>query len=196
MRHNSLSILKFCMFIFYLNHIMACIFFLIGDLEFKNGRKSWLEVDNVYTEDPSVAYLYAFYWSLMTITTIGYGDVHPISPAGRFFGLIAMVIGATVFAYGVTNVLEMMSAMNQQEQAFREKMDRISSYMTFRNLPKGLKEDVREFFHYTHSTKTEKRMLKVEKEIDDKVANFDAKARNFFVQFTETFAKSEKKDLK
>ena len=165
MRHNSISIIKFILFIFYLNHIMSCIFYLIGDIEFSNGRKSWLEMDDLYTAESSMGYLYAFYWSLMTITTIGYGDIHPVSPPGRIFGLVAMMIGATVFAYGVTNVLEMMSAMNQQEQAFREKMDRISSYMNFRNLPKGLKSEVREFFHYTHSTKTEKRMLEVEKEI-------------------------------
>ena len=165
MRHNSISILKFVLFIFYLNHILACVFYLIGDLEFQAGRRSWLEFDNLYTSGPSLSYLHAFYWSLMTITTIGYGDIHPVSPPGRLFGLLAMMIGATVFAYGVTNVLEMVSAMNQQEHAFREKMDRISSYMTFRNLPKGLRNEIREFFHYTHSTKTEKRMLEVENEI-------------------------------
>ena len=83
---------------------MSCIFYLIGDIEFSNGRKSWLEMDDLYTAESSMGYLYAFYWSLMTITTIGYGDIHPVSPPGRIFGLVAMMIGATVFAYGVTNV--------------------------------------------------------------------------------------------
>ena len=69
MRHNSISILKFVLFIFYLNHILACVFYLIGDLEFQAGRRSWLEFDNLYTSGPSLSYLHAFYWSLMTITT-------------------------------------------------------------------------------------------------------------------------------
>lgn len=101
----------------------------------------------------------------MTTTTIGYGDVHPVSATGRMFGLVAMAIGACVFSYGVTHVITLMSSLNKQEQAFREKMDRIATYMSFRNLPPSLRSDVREFFHYTHSTKTEKRMLEVEKEI-------------------------------
>ena len=144
---------------------MACVFYLIGDTEFKSGRRSWLEMDSLYAQGPSIGYLYAFYWSLMTTTTIGYGDITPVSPSGRIFGLVAMIIGASVFAYGVTNVLELVSGMNQQEHAFREKMDRISSYMSFRNIPNSLRSDVRDFFLYTHRTKTERNMLEVEKEI-------------------------------
>ena len=135
---------------------MACVFYLIGDTEFKSGRRSWLEMDSLYAQGPSIGYLYAFYWSLMTTTTIGYGDITPVSPSGRIFGLVAMIIGASVFAYGVTNVLELVSGMNQQEHAFREKMDRISSYMSFRNIPNSLRSDVRDFFLYTHRTKTER----------------------------------------
>jgi len=165
LRHNSLLMMKFITGVVYLNHLLACIFYLIGDSEFKAGRKSWLEMDQLYTQGPSIGYLYAFYWSLMTTTTIGYGDITPVSPWGRGFGLVAMVIGASVFAYGVTNVIELMSAMNEQEHSFRAKMDRISTYMSFRNLPKSLRSDVREFFLYTHRTKTERNMLEVEKEI-------------------------------
>jgi hypothetical protein len=51
------------------------------------------------------------------------------------------------------------------------------------------------FINGSYESKIQKK-LKVEKEIDDKVQGFESKARNFFVQFAETFAKSEKKDFK
>ena len=167
MRHSASSIAKFLGFIIYLNHVLACIFYLIGDYERGEGRISWLDHESLENQRSNLplAYLYAFYFSLMTTTTIGYGDVHPVSASGRVFALVAMAIGACVFSYGVTHVITLMSSLNKQEQAFREKMDRIATYMSFRNLPPSLRSDVREFFHYTHSTKTEKRMLEVEKEI-------------------------------
>jgi voltage-gated potassium channel len=40
----------------------------------------------------------AMWWSLATLTTVGYGDVTPITPLGRFFGAITMVIGVGMFA--------------------------------------------------------------------------------------------------
>eukprot|EP00946_MAST-07B_sp_MAST-7B-sp1_P000704 g704.t1 len=106
------------------------------------------------------------YCNLKSAHPLRFGDANYAAPAvGRIYALVAMAIGACVFSYGVTHVITLMSSLNKQEQAFREKMDRIATYMSFRNLPSSLRSDVREFFHYTHSTKTEKRMLEVEKEI-------------------------------
>jgi voltage-gated potassium channel len=40
----------------------------------------------------------AFYMTLMTLTTVGYGEVHPLSPAGRLIASALMMGGvATVF---------------------------------------------------------------------------------------------------
>ena len=40
----------------------------------------------------------AMWWSVATLTTVGYGDIYPITPAGRFLGAIIAVIGIGFFA--------------------------------------------------------------------------------------------------
>ncbi|XP_048588071.1 potassium voltage-gated channel subfamily A member 10 [Nematostella vectensis] len=40
----------------------------------------------------------AFWWAIITITTIGYGDKVPISAAGKFIGCLCAVLGALVIA--------------------------------------------------------------------------------------------------
>lgn len=35
----------------------------------------------------------AFWWSLSTVTTVGYGDVYPVTGAGKALGVILMVFG-------------------------------------------------------------------------------------------------------
>jgi voltage-gated potassium channel len=35
----------------------------------------------------------AMWWGIITLTTIGYGDVYPITTAGRVFGALIAVIG-------------------------------------------------------------------------------------------------------
>lgn len=44
----------------------------------------------------------AFYMSVVTLTTVGFGDLHPVSPFGRFFGTLWMVLGVAAFARMVT----------------------------------------------------------------------------------------------
>jgi voltage-gated potassium channel len=41
---------------------------------------------------------HAMWWAIVTIATVGYGDMYPITPLGRIFGGMVMVIGIAVFA--------------------------------------------------------------------------------------------------
>jgi voltage-gated potassium channel len=43
----------------------------------------------------------AAWWAIATLTTVGYGDVAPITPFGRLFGAIVMVTGLCVLALPV-----------------------------------------------------------------------------------------------
>ena len=38
------------------------------------------------------------WWGIATLTTVGYGDIAPITPLGRFFGGIAALLGIGMFA--------------------------------------------------------------------------------------------------
>jgi voltage-gated potassium channel len=40
----------------------------------------------------------AMWWSMATLTTVGYGDVVPITPLGKIFGMLVMLLGIAMFA--------------------------------------------------------------------------------------------------
>ena len=55
----------------------------------------------------------SMWWGVATLTTVGYGDVYPITPLGKFFAAIIAVLGVGVFALpagilasGFSDVLE------------------------------------------------------------------------------------------
>lgn len=41
---------------------------------------------------------HSMWWGIVTLATVGYGDVYPITPLGQFFGAIVIVVGIGVFA--------------------------------------------------------------------------------------------------
>ena len=45
--------------------------------------------------DPRAAYLYAFYWSLMTLTTVGYGDIAPQNHTEHLCAVVIMLIAGS-----------------------------------------------------------------------------------------------------
>lgn len=39
----------------------------------------------------------AFWWTLTTLTTVGYGDIVPVTPEGRIIGIILMIFGILIW---------------------------------------------------------------------------------------------------
>ena len=50
----------------------------------------------------------ALWWSTATITTVGYGDLFPITAAGRIVGGITMFVGISTFAIVTAKVAEIL----------------------------------------------------------------------------------------
>ena len=40
----------------------------------------------------------AMWWGIATLSTVGYGDIYPITPVGRIFGAMVAVLGIVMFA--------------------------------------------------------------------------------------------------
>ncbi|MGE0609831.1 MAG: TrkA family potassium uptake protein [Pirellulales bacterium] len=49
----------------------------------------------------------AFYMSIITLTTVGYHEVHPLSTAGRAFVIVFLVAGSGVFFFGIVRLGEL-----------------------------------------------------------------------------------------
>jgi voltage-gated potassium channel len=40
----------------------------------------------------------SIYWAIVTITTVGYGDIAPVTPVGQFIAAVIMLIGYAIIA--------------------------------------------------------------------------------------------------
>ena len=56
----------------------------------------WVRPDG--NESPYASIPVGMWWALVTFTTVGYGDMAPITPWGQFFGVMAMMAGLLVIA--------------------------------------------------------------------------------------------------
>jgi voltage-gated potassium channel len=46
----------------------------------------------------------AIWWAVVTTTTVGYGDIYPVTPEGRFVGMLLMVFGIGIIGYLAGNL--------------------------------------------------------------------------------------------
>ena len=60
----------------------------------------------------------AMYWAITTLTTVGYGDVVPVTPLGKFIAGVTMVLGLLLFALPIGIIAQgFVSGLNRRRFA-------------------------------------------------------------------------------
>ncbi|MEZ5375573.1 MAG: ion channel [Acidimicrobiales bacterium] len=61
------------------------------------------------------SFMDALWWSSATITTVGYGDIAPVTTVGRLIGIVTMFVGISAFAVVTAKVAEWMVTVGNEE---------------------------------------------------------------------------------
>ena len=79
------------------------------------GIIAFMHVENLSFAD-------ALYFSVVTVTTVGYGDIHPTTPVGKILATVLILSGVLTFTLVVTNMTETL--LNQREK--RDRLQRLN----------------------------------------------------------------------
>ncbi|CEM05198.1 unnamed protein product [Vitrella brassicaformis CCMP3155] len=150
LRFSVMTILKFFFFTAMWCHWTSCVFYVLARSSFDQSGSffddSWVVVKEYEDASVDAKYAASFYFAMSTVTTIGYGDITGKSRDERIFCIFAMLMGASLFAYGITNIIEIYSQIDEKKNRFRLRMDRINMFIKENKLPPALKQKIREYF--------------------------------------------------
>lgn len=109
---------------------------------------SWIYLRG-FTE-PTFAnnYVYAVYWVITTLSTVGYGDIAPKTPAQMMFASLTMIIGVAFFGYILSNMASLLSRLDAARESYMNHLDKVESYMRYNKVPVHLRRKVRSYYRY------------------------------------------------
>ena len=59
-------------------------------------------------------YLASVYWAVTTMTTVGYGDIAPVTDSERIFTVFAMIVGGGFYGYVVAQATRIVMDFDAQ----------------------------------------------------------------------------------
>ena len=158
---NVFRLFTLLLYLFFIVHWNACFYFLISKsigfgqdrwvypmMESYNWTESADEYSNLFTQ-----YIVSFYWSTLTLTTIGELP-GPVTDGEYVFVIMDFLIGVLIFATIIGLVSEIITNMNAQRDSFQSRLDNVKNYMKKRRVGKDLQKRVIKWFDYLWTNKT------------------------------------------
>ncbi|MCT4645304.1 MAG: cyclic nucleotide-binding domain-containing protein [Carboxylicivirga sp.] len=93
-------------------------------------------------------YINALYWTITTVTTVGYGDITPVSNVQKLYSIFVQILGFGVFTFVIGTVASRLVRKDPARLRFEENVDGLVSLMHFKSLPAHLRDRVMDYYKY------------------------------------------------
>uniref|UniRef100_A0A3B3UHV6 Voltage-gated delayed rectifier potassium channel KCNH4 n=1 Tax=Poecilia latipinna TaxID=48699 RepID=A0A3B3UHV6_9TELE len=148
-----------------LAHWMACIWYMIGRKEIETSETwdiGWLHELGKRLETPYInstvggptvrsSYIAALYFTLSSLTSVGFGNVCANTDAEKIFSICTMLIGALMHAVVFGNVTAIIQRMYSRRSLYHTRMNDLKDFIRVHRLPQQLKQRMLEYFQTTWS---------------------------------------------
>ncbi|KAK1287131.1 Potassium channel AKT2/3 [Acorus calamus] len=127
----------------FLVHCAGCIYYLLADRYPRQGR-TWIGVvlPNFREDSLRIRYISAIYWSITTMTTVGYGDLHAVNTREMVFNIIYMLFNLGLTAYLIGNMTNLVVEGTRRTMEFRNSIQAASNFVCRNHLPPRLKRQI------------------------------------------------------
>ncbi|XVF01144.1 hypothetical protein REPUB_Repub04eG0063200 [Reevesia pubescens] len=127
----------------FLVHCAGCLYYLLADL-YPHQGKTWLGSVNPNFRETSlwIRYISALYWSITTMTTVGYGDLHAVNTVEMVFIIFYMLFNLGFTAYIIGNMTNLVVEGTRHTMEFRNSIEAASNFVSRNRLPSKLKDQI------------------------------------------------------
>ncbi|XP_056684370.1 potassium channel AKT2/3 isoform X2 [Spinacia oleracea] len=127
----------------FLVHCAGCLYYLLAD-RYPHEGKTWIGAMNPNFRETSlwVRYISAIYWSITTMTTVGYGDLHANNTIEMIFIIFYMLFNLSLTAYLIGNMTNLVVEGTRRTMEFRSSIEAASNFVSRNRLPTRLKEQI------------------------------------------------------
>ena len=84
---------------------------------------TWIKLFGYKDLSNSKLYIVSVYWSVTTLTTVGYGDISATNDAERYFSIAVMIIGILCYSYIISSVSSIFSEIDSKHSVLDSKLN-------------------------------------------------------------------------
>jgi voltage-gated potassium channel len=93
-------------------------------------------------------YLGALYWTITTLTTVGYGDVTPTTSSQTVYAMTVMLLGVGLYGFVIGNMATLLTRMDMAKAQYLGTLERLTGFLRYRRIPPELQRHIYDYYKY------------------------------------------------
>lgn len=124
-------------------HCAGCFYYLLA-ASYHDPKKTWIgaTMGDFLHKSLWIRYVTSIYWSITTLTTVGYGDLHPVNTREMLFDIFYMLFNLGLTAYLIGNMTNLVVHGTSRTRKFRDTIQAASSFAQRNQLPVRLQDQM------------------------------------------------------
>ncbi|KAL2229086.1 potassium channel AKT1-like isoform X1 [Sesamum indicum] len=124
-------------------HCAGCFNYLLA-AHYPDPDKTWIgaAITNFKEKSLWIRYVTSMYWSITTLTTVGYGDLHAENTREMIFDIFYMLFNLGLTAYLIGNMTNLVVHGTSKTRQFRDTIQAASSFAQRNQLPARLQDQM------------------------------------------------------
>ncbi|XP_030552895.2 potassium channel AKT1-like isoform X2 [Rhodamnia argentea] len=133
-QNSSVSVTVFAV------HCAGCFYYLLAARN-HDPAGTWMG-KSILQQSLWIRYVTSLYWSITTLTTVGYGDLHPVNVREMLFDIFYMLFNLGLTAYLIGNMTNLVVHGTSRTRKFRDTIHAASSFAQRNQLPPRLQDQM------------------------------------------------------
>jgi len=129
-------------------HLMSCLWFYVARLE-GLGPQTWVSLRGLRDSSTVDLYIASLFWTITTLSTVGYGDIVPGTSVERVLAIAWMLFGVCFFSFTIGSLSTMLNSIDTKEMVLTNKLAAIDEFASEAKLEKSLRYRLRHALRYS-----------------------------------------------
>ncbi|XP_050378788.1 potassium channel AKT1 [Argentina anserina] len=124
-------------------HSAGCFYYLLA-ARYRDPANTWIgkSMEDFLQQSIWTRYVTSVYWSITTLTTVGYGDLHPVNTREMIFDIFYMLFNLGLTSYLIGNMTNLVVHGTSRTRKFRDTIQAASGFAQRNQLPVRLQDQM------------------------------------------------------
>ncbi|GMH57191.1 hypothetical protein TrLO_g1723 [Triparma laevis f. longispina] len=146
----TFELFKLLITVTFIAHMFGCFWFFTSNQTTEEENSWYYGLSD--TETIEDKYIASLYWAFTTMTTVGYGDISASSVQEKWYAIVIMILGATVFGYILANIASLTGELDARGNRVSASITSMTEYLTEKNIHQNLVKSIKNHIRFNLSS--------------------------------------------